>query len=656
MAPLNRRPIVVVLLLLLWSSTAGAQPTPHPAGGTSAQPREGTGLILGRVVDGTSGRPVPGAVVSLIGPGLRDTTGGFHVLTDNEGQFLFRSVPAGSMTINVAKGGYLQGAYGRRTPAGPAQPLQLADGQRLGNVTVPIWRVAAIAGTIVDEAGEPVVGVEVRAYRRTFLAGRRGLRQQGQATTDDLGAYRVFNLAPGQYVIAVASATVAVPDDVVAAYQSGLTSNAAAREPLMREMAAIGALGMPTSGSLQFGNLLMNPRGRIMPATIDGRTFTYPTTFYPAAPASAQASLVTVASGEARSGIDIQVRPAPSVAVSGVVTGPDGPAALVAMRLLPSDAELMATELESASTMSDGNGAFRFIGVTPGQYTLKVVKQPVQVRTQGNTTTTMVEVGGGMAFSTVSSFSPSDAPLPAGPTLWESLPISVGRSDVADVAVSLRTGPRVSGRVEFEGTARVPEPSALPQINIQLEPAGGQLLRTASPLRGRIEPTGQFTTVGLPGGRYLLRTGAVQAPWTFKSAMHEGRDLADVPFDAIGGDLSGVVITFTDTPSELNGTVTRGDGAADPDAAVLVFPADVSGWVDWGLNPRRLRTLHVTPTGSFTTSGLPPGDYHVVAVPQEMAADWQDPATLEALAREAAQVRVEDGQKKTQALRTIRGR
>lgn len=261
-----------------------------------------------------------------------------------------------------------------------------------------------------------------------------------------------------------------------------------------------------------------------------------------------------------------------------------------------------------------------------------------------------------MVFSTVSSFSPSDAPLPAGPTLWESLPISVGRSDVADVAVSLRTGPRVSGRVEFEGTARVPEPSALPQINIQLEPAGGQLVRTASPLRGRVEPTGHFTTVGLPGGRYLLRVAAVQAPWTFKSAMHEGRDLADVPFDASGGDLSGVVITFTDTPSELNGTVTRGDGAADPDAAVLVFPADGSGWVDWGLNPRRLRTLHATATGSFTASGLPPGDYHVVAVPQEMAADWQDPATLEALAREAAQVRVEDGQKKTQALRTIRAR
>jgi hypothetical protein len=661
------RSTVAVLLVALWAAPGQAQPPPPPPpsalGGapSAALPsREGTGLIFGTVFDGSSGRPVAGAVVTLAGAGLSPATGGLRILTDSDGQFVCRGLPDGSLMLNVTKGGYLPGAYGRRTPGGPFRPLQLADGQRVGGVRIPIWRTAAITGTIVDEAGEPVVGIEVRAYRRTFLSGRRALRQEAQSQTDDRGAYRMFNLTPGQYVVGVASTTVAVPADVIAAYQAGISSNAPGRDALVRDLVSISAGGMPMMGpgSVQVSGLVMNARGRLtMPSSSDGRTFAYPTTFYPAAAASAQASIVTVGSGEERSSIDIQMKPAPAVSVSGVVTGPEGPASFVGVRLVPADAELMATELEMSNTMSDGAGAFRLINVTPGQYMLKVVKQPTAPRNPRDVTTTMVEVGGGTVFSTVTSSSPVDAPLPAGPTLWESMPISVGRSDLTDVAVALRTGTRLSGRVEFEGSAKIPEAAALQRITIMLEPAGGQMSRAAGQLRGRVESNAQFTTVGLPGGRYLLRViGGLPAPWILKSAMHEGRDLADLPFDASGADLSGVTVTFTDTPSELSGMVTGGDGSPDPDAAVLVFPADTGAWAEWGTNPRRLRTERTSATGAFATRGLPAGDYYVVAVPPELAVDWQDPATLEALARDATPVRIEDGLKKAQALRTIRGR
>ncbi len=666
MIPAIRRSTVAVLVLALWAVAAHAQPPPPPppppppGGEPQAAPpaREGTGLVLGTVVDGTSGRPVAGAIVTLVGQGLSPGTGGLRVLTDSEGQFVFHGLPSGSLMLNVTKGGYLPGAYGRRTPGGPSRPVPLADGQRIGDVRLLVWKTAAITGTIVDETGEPVVGIEVRAYRRTFLSGRRALRQEAQSLTDDRGVYRLFNLTPGQYVVGVASTTVAVPADALSAYQAAISSNAPGRDALVRELATISALPVIGPGSMQVGNMAVNARGRIAtPTSSDGRTFAYPTTFYPAAVASAQATTLTVGSGDERSSIDIQMKPAPTVSVSGIVTGPEGPASFVGMRLVPADAELMATELEASNTLSDSTGAFRFLNVTPGQYALKVVRQPTPARNTRDMTATMVEMGGGVVFSTVTSSSPVDAPLPAGPTLWESMPIPVGRSDVTDVAVSLRTGTRLSGRVEFEGSARVPEAAALTRINILLESAGGQMTRAAGALRGRVEPNGQFTTVGLPGGRYLLRViGGVAAAWTLKSAMHEGRDLADVPFDASGADLSGVILTFTDTPSELNGTVTGSDGSPDPDAAVLVFPADSNAWAEWGMNPRRLRAVSAGATGSYSTRGLPAGDYHVVAVPQELAVDWQDPATLEALAREATPVRIEDGQKKTQALRTIRGR
>ena len=48
---------------------------------------------------------------------------------------------------------------------------------------------------------------------------------------------------------------------------------------------------------------------------------------------------------------------------------------------------------------------------------------------------------------------------------------------------------------------------------------------------------------------------------------------------------------------------------------------------------------------------MPPGDYYVVAVPEEQAADWRDPKTLEALARLATQVNIAEGEHKMIDLR-----
>jgi hypothetical protein len=218
------------------------------------------------------------------------------------------------------------------------------------------------------------------------------------------------------------------------------------------------------------------------------------------------------------------MKPAPAVSVSGLVTGPDGPASLVGMRLVPSDAELMATEIETSNTMSDSTGAFRFINVTPGQYTLKVVKAPVAERSPRDTTTTMVEVGGGMVFSTVTSSSPVDAPLPEGPTLWESIPISVGRSDLIDVSVSLRTGTRVSGRVEFEDR-RSPRGYRPQRISIVLEPAGARWCAPAASCAGaranRAIHDRRNSRRAMPPSRH--RRAA--SPLGLKSAMHDGRDL-----------------------------------------------------------------------------------------------------------------------------------
>ena len=113
-----------------------------------------------------------------------------RVLTDAEGRFVFKNLPKGSFGLNATKAGYLDGAYGRLRPSGTSQSIDLADGDRQTDVKVRIFRTATIAGTVNDDQGEPVVGVSLRAYRRTYVSGRRLLTLAATSSpTDDRGMY-----------------------------------------------------------------------------------------------------------------------------------------------------------------------------------------------------------------------------------------------------------------------------------------------------------------------------------------------------------------------------------------------------------------------------------------------------------------------------------
>ena len=170
------------------------------AGGTPAKPLEtGTGLVYGQAVDGVSTRPVANALVTLMVAGSIPV----RVLTDSDGRYAFRDVPKGGFSITASKPGYSDGAYGRLRPNGPSQSLQLTDGQRVTDVTLPLWKLGTIAGTVFDDSGEPVVGAPVRVLERTVVAGKRQLQVSASSTTDDRGMYRIGSLVPGEYVVVV---------------------------------------------------------------------------------------------------------------------------------------------------------------------------------------------------------------------------------------------------------------------------------------------------------------------------------------------------------------------------------------------------------------------------------------------------------------------
>ena len=133
--------------------------------------------------------------------------------------------------------------------------------------------------------------------------------------------------------------------------------------------------------------------------------------------------------------------------------------------------------------------------------------------------------------------------------------------------------------------------------------------------------------------------------------VREGRDVSDSPLEISGKDIADVVVTFTDHPTELNGTARDSKGV-DPTVTVLVFPQQTALWTDHGPTPRRFRPARVASDGMYRLANLPADDYLVIALSSTVPPDWQDPKFLQKIAPLATHVTLADGEKKSQDVET----
>jgi hypothetical protein len=316
--------------------------------------------------------------------------------------------------------------------------------------------------------------------------------------------------------------------------------------------------------------------------------------------------------------------------VSGRLTGPEGTVGLQALRLIPvTHTEYLFSHdgIEAATALTDRTGAFTFLGVPPGQYVLRGNKLPSRGR-------------GGRGSA------------PAEPVFWLVESVAVGNQDVT-ISPTWREAFTVSGRLVFDGASPPPPQARQAQIPILVESVDQRTIPgTVNQRESALDAAGTFTTLPIPAGRYLVRVGGAPAGWALRSVMYEGQDISDTAVD-LKGPTTGVVLTFTDRITSLSGVVRSAQGAGDPTATVMVFTADPAGWQDFGLNPRRLKFARPDASGAFVIRGLPAGDYFVVAIPEEDSDNWRSPERRTALSRLATQVRLSEGDTKTQDLRTV---
>ncbi len=167
--------------------------------------RQGAASIRGVVVDGMTGAPIRRAAVSLvIEEPDREASRVEATTADASGRFAFTGVPGGRVQVTASRVGYFD--YDNLWNGEPeeAQWQTLAVGQQIQGVRIALYRGGVVAGRIVDEFGEPAVGVEIDVLRREPGHGGGGVRTTSSPitpTTDDTGAFRVWGLPPGDYLV-----------------------------------------------------------------------------------------------------------------------------------------------------------------------------------------------------------------------------------------------------------------------------------------------------------------------------------------------------------------------------------------------------------------------------------------------------------------------
>jgi protocatechuate 3,4-dioxygenase beta subunit len=658
------------------------------------EPPRGRGLMVGQVVDATTKEPVPGVIVTVLGGptilasrGLAPAGAGQRgappepeaprqVLTDESGRFMFRDLAAGRYSLRAMSPGYLTGSYGQTRPGGSSQTLELAEDEKRGDVVVRMWRTATLTGTVVDEAGEPVVGQTVRVLRRTVVGGRPRFVLSPTAQTDDRGAFRFANLMPGDYVVGAIFVSNTMPASTAEAYYQNIMAGGRSLDsPVYRALSSSGAPSA-TGRGYRVGEFIFTPgtstvlgAGAAPAPASEDTVLIYPTTFYPSARSISQATVMTLTAGEDRTAINLQIRLMPTVRVSGTLMGPDGPVANTGVKLLPHEGDTTAIDLdlEAAATATDASGTFTFLGVTPGPYLLKVLRVPRPASPSRGAITTIEIAGGGggiIGISTSGPISGPAPPLPTEPTLWATQLVTVPDSGLSGLPVTLRTGARISGRLVFEGASPQPSAEAVEATMIRIMAAAGSSPVGLSSPALRVDRDGTFSSVGFPPGNYVVSAvmrpvGTIPAPgsvapvvWRYKSATAAGRDVDDEGLDVAGPDIT-LVITMTDRPpTSVSGTVTDFGSQADASLFVVVFPADSQAWQRGMLSGRRIRSARVSSTGTFTVSDLPPGAYYLAAIPEETLEHWQDPKVMTAIARVATRITLEAGSKTSYSLTT----
>lgn len=514
------------------------------SGGNTSSVSVGTGVAL----------PPSGAVGTPQNPALTQIA---PATTDSDGRFTFNNLDPGTYRMIANATGYVRQEYTSRpitTTVGNGTPFPLTDGQAMKNAGIRLTPTGTISGRIIDDTGQPAIGVPVLALQYTYdTQGLKILRQVGTDSANDRGEYRIYGLAPGRYYVAMGNGP----------------------------------------------GPLRGPRGGL--GQISGVSYAFH--FYPGVSDVAQASTIELKTGGEASA-DFKAVRQPMRAVRGRVTDSTGqmivnPTPTAGARgQNPVSIALAYSGFGSSGSFSSGNsynpatGNFEILNVIPGAYT-------VQAQMQDNTPTNAANIQDRIATQ-------QSRPMAEAS-------IVVGNADVENIVLTFTTPATVPGKISVEGIAGQDSTgSPIEQVRVQFR----RLMNGAvynignAPAASTTGADGKFQVAGMRPGEYAMNFFGVPPAYYVKSVQFDDKEVLGKSIEFSGSSNSGFSVVLSSKAGQVQGMVTDEKMQPAAGAMAVLIPS--------GSDDRRSRldlykSAMSNEKGQFTFIGITPGDYKLFA-------------------------------------------
>jgi hypothetical protein len=650
--------ILPLAALTLSAGVGQTPPAPRQTGTDTTNPT--AAVLLGQVVDADTGQPIADATVTLTGRPApargratpapasaslfdlmlaRGGTSAERVVSAGNGRFVFRGLPASMYTLRAEAPGYVDNPTALRV-AGAVAFVEVREKQSSASATLRLWRQAVITGTVLDEAGEPVIGANVRAYRRVISRfGQLSYDPPDSATSDDRGRYRLSRLDPGDYLIVVPQSHATAPAAAADAAMQSLMSGQMP-EGGLNALQGAGASFMDPR-AVRVGEWRLSSTNVQSPGATDGAMLAYRSVFYSSAFVPTEATWLPVRSGEERGGVDFALQPVPTGRIDGVVTGPSGPVGSLPIRLVPAGGRLAGdpAALDVATGLTQSDGRFALLAVPPGEYRVIARRDPPAELPADLPD----ELASNPMMQMALNMQRGAGRIP----LFGEAAIALRAGEVANVAIAASEGVALSGQVVFQD-GQAPVGRDATRAVVALRPLDAALLgaRTMRPAAD-----GKLTAAGLLPGRYgvsstLMLQGTA---WIVRSVTANGRDVTRTALVIEDRPITDLTVTLTRQTGTVRGTVRRDATPREPRAAsppamtAVAVPANFADWQDFQLLIDRVYFGGVFQDGAFRLGPMLPGEYYVAVVDESQIDPGQGLALVRALATQATRITVSPG-------------
>jgi len=575
-----------LLLLLILGPTILAQ-APSPA------------TIRGVLVRWGTDEPVGQATVELRAAGA---TMPVAISASREnGAFMFSNIPTGTYRLIAFADGFAPAEYGQLRPNGSGVPVIAVAGDR-NNLRMGIAPGAILAGRVTNQNGQPMVYSNVEILKATYdSTGQITPTVALTVTTNDLGDYRAFWLAPGQYIVRAGSSQL-----------NNFGFNQGTLNPAGTDTTIPSPLIFQTE----------RPRARTAPEATSPDSTIAPvlSSYYGGAPDAKNAQVVELRAGAETSGIDIRVAPVQfsrRVRVTGTVVGPTG-------------------------QPNQENYGVSIVTWPEGQTTVLASVRPLTTRVPATNPNVrpgaMVYVMDNGKFEGAASSGFYQIRATQG-MLSGRVVFEAGNQDV-NVTIPLHPPSSVSGRLQIEGVPNTGFDLTKLQVGIRTPPS-----RVFS---SPVGSDGQFRIDGVIDGDYqisVLPSTPAQVPPGIenayvKSIRVNNADSLNSPSRIDGAQtISGVEIVLGAVGASIDGRVVNARQEVMDRATVVLLPQGPPPFRE-----DRYRTMTTDKSGQFQFRGLSPGEYRVLAWEDVDSGAWFNPAFLAVYERYATAITLGEAQ------------